>query len=98
MECDIDNIANEFTDRVKETIDIHNQIGCRENFRPEQFKVAFLQNVSQFDDIADGWIFHLNRQQEAFAQREIGVWQIGECFEQDKVCDFQIHEGWIELV
>lgn len=98
MECDIDNIANKFPDGIKETIDIYNQIGCGQNFRPEQFKIAFLQNIGQFNDIANGWIFHLSGQQQTLAQREIGVWQIGECFEQDQICDFQIQESWIELV
>lgn len=98
LECDIDDIAHEFPDWIEETFNIHNQIRCRENFRPEQFKVAFLQNVGQFNNITDCCVFHLSWQQETFAQCEIGMRQIGECFQQNQVCNLQIQQSWIELV
>lgn len=98
LECDVDDIANEFPDGIEETVDVNDQVGCRQNLWPEQLEVAFLQDVGQFDDVADGWIFDLGGQQQALAQREISVWQIGKRFEQNQVCDLQIQECWIELV
>ena len=31
LECDVDDIANEFPDGIEETINVNNQIGCRQN-------------------------------------------------------------------
>lgn len=81
LECDADDIAHEFAHRIKETGNIGNQSGWLQQSRPKQLKVAFLQNVGQLDDFVDGLVLHFGGQQQALAQCEIGMRQIGEGFQ-----------------
>lgn len=98
LECCADNMAHIFSDRVEKSVYIHNQVWRRQNLRPKQFKVALFQNISQNDDVADLFVFHLLWQQQAFAQHEIGVREVGKRFQQNQICDIQIHQFRIELV
>lgn len=63
LECDIDDIANKFPNRIEKSFDIDNHVGRWEDLRPKQLKIAFFQNIGQIDDIANGWIVHLGWQQ-----------------------------------
>lgn len=100
LECDADDMTYELPDGIVEIVHTGNVFGVfgRQNLRPEQFKVAFLQNVGQKDDFDDGVVFHLLWQQQTFAQREVGVRQVGQRFQQNQIGDFQIQEFRIELV
>lgn len=100
LECDADDVTHIFTNGIVEAGDTGNVFGVSggQNFRPEQFEITLLQYVGQENDLDNGVVFHLCRQQQAFAQCEIGVREIGQRFQQNQVRDFQIEIFRIELV
>lgn len=64
---------------------------------PEQLEVALLQDISQDDDVLDGLILHLKWKEKVFGQDEIGMWKVGQAFQENCVCDIQVEKMGIEL-
>lgn len=100
LECDANDVTDIFTNGIVEAGDTGNVFGVSggQNFRPEQFEIALFQNIGQENDFDHGVVFHLGRQQQALAQCEIGVREVGQRFQQNQICDFQIEIFRIELV
>lgn len=100
LECDANDVTHIFTNGIVEAGHTGNMFGVSggQNFRPEQFEIALFQNIGQENDLDNGIVFHLCRQQQALAQCEIGVREVGQRFQQNQICDFQIEIFRIELV
>lgn len=96
FECDAHNMAYEFPNGIIEAGNVHDQLVFDQI--PELLEIARLQNACQINDFLHSFVLSLGGQQQAFAQRKIGVRQIGQSLQQYGVRDAHVQTVWIELV
>lgn len=68
------------------------------NFLPKQGKVALLEDVRNVDDLLNGLIAHLGRQQQILAENEVAEGEIRQRLQKNQVSDSEVQRVRVELI